>query len=119
LNDIVIIGGVYYKNISPCVGVEVSDALKWKTEYGYPEVRIDRLISGLTNQEWTSANYGAVAVYPYSGVFSSELEMVNNYGRLYNHYSIENPLGLIDSSSKFRIPSNSDFISLENYLKSK
>lgn len=119
LKDIIIVGGVYYRNISSCIGVEVSDSSKWKPEYGYPTVRIDRLISGLTNQEWILADYGSASVYPYSGIFQSESEMINGYGRLYNHYSIENPLGLVNSEYGFRVPSNADFVSLENYLKSK
>ncbi|GEM_PF-774894 len=51
----------------------------------------DPIPTGLNNQEWEGADFGAYAVYP--GIYT-EAEMIEAYGLLYNWFVVEDPRGI-------------------------
>lgn len=68
--------------------------------------------SNLNDLEWSSANHGAFAIYPYESVegINSEQEMSENYGILYNWFALTDERGLCPDG--WRAPDNHDWQTL-------
>ena len=76
----------------------------------------DAIPSGLSNSEWTSTASGATAVYgEYAGCYNTSPDInacdpaqsLNEYGRLYNWYSVDDARGLCPSG--WYVPSDSEW----------
>ena len=68
----------------------------------------DAIPAGLSDSEWENTSFGAVAVFEES---SSNLE---NYGRLYNWYSVDDEDGLCPSG--WHVPSDGEWMTMEMAL---
>ena len=84
----------------------------------------DDLPSGLGESEWTNSTIGAVSVYGEGGSSCSssspagnacdELFSLDEFGRLYNWYAVDDHRGLCPAS--WKVPTNSDWMTLELQL---
>ena len=56
----------------------------------------DAIPTGLSAGEWEEADYGAYTVYPHALIdgLSSDAEVVNAYGKLYNWFTVADPRGV-------------------------
>lgn len=72
--------------------------------------------SNLSNNEWKNDITGAYAIYPYSQVngVSSDAEMLNSYGALYNWYVINDSRGVCPTG--WEVPSYEQWNDLVLYL---
>ncbi len=78
--------------------------------------------TGLTNTEWTNTDQGAFAIYPHGGGvteddvagITSDEEMVEAYGLLYNWYAVDDPRGICPAG--WHVPTNDDWTALTDYL---
>jgi len=79
----------------------------------------DSILTGLNDDEWANTATGAYAVSPYSYLdgLDSEAEVVDAYGLLYNWYVVGDERGICPPG--FRIPGESDFVELKDYLIDK
>ena len=70
----------------------------------------------LVDSQWGSDRNGAYAIYPYSEVdgISSEKQMLNTYGALYNWYVVADPRGVCPSG--WNVPSQEQWNDLVVYL---
>lgn len=78
----------------------------------------DPIPTGLSNADWAdtynNGSLGAYAVYPYTetdGLVSSENEMIETYGLLYNGFAVHDARGLAPEG--WRVPTDEDFKALE------
>ncbi len=71
---------------------------------------------GLSDTEWAETEEGAYAVYPHELVegISSETEMIDMYGKLYNYWTIEDERGLCPEG--WRVPTADDYDALDAYI---
>ena len=84
----------------------------------------DDIPSGLGESEWTNSTIGAVSVYGEEGSSCSasspagnacdELFSLDEFGRLYNWYAVDDHRGLCPAS--WKVPTNSDWMTLELQL---
>ena len=87
----------------------------------------DAIPAGLTDGQWTTTNSGATAVY---GEGSStcyndspdidacdEAQSLEEYGRLYNWYAVDDARGLCPSG--WHVPTDEEWTDLENYITSQ
>lgn len=76
----------------------------------------DRIPTGLVNNEWENTTEGAYGVYPHDNVpgISSDEEMAEAYGYLYNGYTVLDDRGICPEG--WRVPSDEDFTELSDYL---
>jgi uncharacterized protein (TIGR02145 family) len=84
----------------------------------------DTIPANLSDIEWSTTTSGAVAVYGEGnsncatfspdGNACDEEWSLNEYGRLYNWYAVEDPRGLCPSG--WRVPLDGDWIALEMFL---
>ncbi|MDA9019180.1 fibrobacter succinogenes major paralogous domain-containing protein [Flavobacteriales bacterium] len=87
----------------------------------------DTIPAGLTDGEWTSTTAGATAVYGeasgYCENYSPEidacedLQSLEEYGRLYNWYAVDDARGLCPSG--WHVPTYGEWTNLENYITSQ
>jgi uncharacterized protein (TIGR02145 family) len=73
----------------------------------------DPIPTGLGNEAWQNADYGAYRVYPYSAFdgLDSEDDVVDHYGRLYNWFTAADPRGICPEG--WRVPNEDDWNHLE------
>ena len=84
----------------------------------------DAIPSGLSDSEWSSTTSGAVAVYGEGGSDCSsfspdgdacdEAWSLNEYGRLYNWYAVENARGLCPSG--WHVPTDGEWTAMTDFL---
>ena len=84
----------------------------------------DAIANNLSDIEWSSTVSGASAVYGEgnhmcgdfapNGDACDEVFALNEYGRLYNWYAVDSPLGLCPSS--WHVASDAEWMDLEMYL---
>ena len=82
------------------------------------------IASNLSDEEWLSSTVGAIAVYgdgiancdesSPDGDACDESWALNEYGRLYNWYAVEDPRGLCPSG--WSVPSDAEWMTLEIFL---
>ena len=82
---------------------------------------------GLTDGQWTTTNSGATAVYGegsytcynYSPDIDAcdEAQSLEEYGRLYNWYAVDDARGLCPSG--WHVPTDEEWTDLENYITSQ
>ncbi|MFP4489536.1 MAG: FISUMP domain-containing protein [Bacteroidales bacterium] len=72
--------------------------------------------TGLSNADWQTDASGAYTLYPYSDVsdISTDMDMQDAYGLLYNWYAVDNPSGLCPEG--WRMPAHNDWNQLVDYL---
>ena len=76
----------------------------------------DAISTGLANLTWQAASQGAYAVYPHTLVagISSQQDMVEAYGRLYNWHAVTDSRGLCPAG--WRVPTDKDWDQLTEYI---
>jgi uncharacterized protein (TIGR02145 family) len=76
----------------------------------------DAIPTNVDNTQWQNTSSGAYAIYPHGDVdgISSEADMVDAYGKLYNWYAVTDSRGLCPEG--WRVPSDDDWATLESYL---
>lgn len=74
--------------------------------------------TGYSDSQWGSITTGAYAIYPYNYLsgFSSDYEVVNAYGVLYNWYAVTDSKNLCPTG--WHVPTNTEWTSLINYVSS-
>ena len=87
----------------------------------------DAIPAGLTDGQWTTTNSGATAVYGegsytcynYSPDIDAcdEAQSLEEYGRLYNWYAVDDARGLCPSG--WHVPTDEEWTDLENYITSQ
>ena len=87
----------------------------------------DAIPAGLTDGQWTTTNSGATAVYGegsstcynYSPDIDAcdEAQSLEEYGRLYNWYAVDDARGLCPSG--WHVPTDGEWTDLENYITSQ
>ena len=83
--------------------------------------------SGLTDSEWESANFGATSVYGEGSSSCSDYSpdidacdealALEEYGRLYNWYAVDDARGLCPSG--WHVPTDGEWTNLENHISSQ
>ena len=87
----------------------------------------DAIPAGLTDGQWTTTNSGATAVYGEGSSFCyndspdidacDEAQSLEEYGRLYNWYAVDDARGLCPSG--WHVPTDEEWTDLENYITSQ
>lgn len=67
---------------------------------------------GLNDDEWVATNLGAMSIYGEGS--DSEAENLENFGRLYNWYAVDDERGLCPVG--WHVPSDSEWMTLEMFL---
>jgi uncharacterized protein (TIGR02145 family) len=69
----------------------------------------DAIPTNLTAGEWEEADYGAYAIYPHEQIFglSSNAEVADAYGKLYNWFTVDDPRGVCPEG--WRVPGEGDW----------
>ena len=76
----------------------------------------DAIPTGLGAGEWEEADYGAFAVYEHAQIFglSSDAEVAEAYGKLYNWFTVDDPRGICPEG--WRVPATWEWNALGTYL---
>ncbi len=76
----------------------------------------DNIPTGLSDEDWEDTTDGARAIYPYWLIYglSSEEEVVDAYGKLYNWYAVNDTRGLCPTG--WSVPSDADWTQLVDYV---
>ncbi len=71
---------------------------------------------GLSDYDWQTDVTGAYSLYPYSSVsdISTDMDMLDAYGHLYNWHAVDNPSGLCPDG--WRMPAHDDWNQMVDYL---
>jgi uncharacterized protein (TIGR02145 family) len=75
----------------------------------------DPIITNLTAAQWQSASAGAYSIYPHTSIngYSSEEQVFNVFGALYNWYAVADERGLCPAG--WRVPTDRDWRDLEGF----
>ena len=76
----------------------------------------DAIPTNLTAGEWEEADYGAYTIYLHHVIsgLSSDSEVVDAYGKLYNWFTVDDPRGICPEG--WYVPGEPDWGKLETYL---
>lgn len=77
----------------------------------------DDILSGINNEDWENLEEGAFAVFPHETIdgLSSEAEVVQAYGKLYNWYAIDDDRNICPEG--WHVPDKEEWAQLLNFLK--
>jgi len=110
-------GDLIGSNISNGEGAVVSYKNDESYVYNYVSGGSPLIPLNLSNNDWVNNTSGAMSTWEIpKDEITTEQQMLNTYGGLYNFYALNNSFGLVDKTNGWRIPSMDDVNQLYEYL---